>query len=80
MQWCCVICLIFTSVYITDILFLVVDNDTEQCKKIFASKEGCWISIASTHHTGMQLKGCYSSMSVRGLLLREERGKMYVLT
>lgn len=24
-------------------------------------------------HTGKQLKGCYSSMSVRGLLLRKER-------
>lgn len=48
-------------------------------RELLPQRQHVSISIASTHHTGMQLKGCYSCMSVRGSLLREG-GKMYTLT
>lgn len=64
MQWCYTIFSYFhISLHHRNIIFSS-HNDTEQRRKNFVSKEG-WmggISIASTHHTGMQLTGCYSSV------------------
>lgn len=50
--------------------------DNSQHQRHPVSKWAWLISIAATHHTGMQLKGCYSCGRASGPVLRRRRGRM----